>query len=152
MTVTRRFWSHVADNVELNVVIFAVLLNFPWEFLQAPFYKGLASAPHWEATKSCAQAALGDAGVTLVAYWLVGAALRSRQWILAPGLGAVMGFIGADIVVNFGIEKLATERFERWAYTDSMPIVPVLDIGLLPLLQWVLLSPVTCWFVRRQLK
>ena len=151
MIATRGFWSRVADIAELNVVVFAVLLNFPWEFLQVPFYKGLASAPHWEETKSCAQAALGDAGVTLVAYWLVAIAVRSRQWILASGLRTVMSFIGADVVLNFGIEKLATGRLERWAYADSMPIVPFLGIGLLPLLQWVLLTLAVCWFVRRQL-
>ena len=33
-----------------------------------------------------------------------------------------------------------------------MPIVPVVGIGLTPLLQWLLIPPLAIWFVRRQLK
>lgn len=32
-----------------------------------------------------------------------------------------------------------------------MPVVPVIGIGALPLLQWVLLPPLILWFARRQL-
>lgn len=147
----RSFWGRVADVAELNIFVFAALLNFAWEFLHAPFYKGLATAPHWQATKSCAQAALGDAGITLIAYGLVATAVRSRQWILAPKPRTIMSFAGGSVVLNLALEKLATGRLERWAYADSMPIVPFVGIGLLPLLQWVLLSLAVCWFVRRQL-
>ncbi len=44
-----------------NVLLFGFLLNFPWEFIQAPLFDGMAGAPHWEAVKSCTSAALGDA-------------------------------------------------------------------------------------------
>ena len=30
---------------EFNIVIFALLLNFPWEFLQVPFYGGMPTDP-----------------------------------------------------------------------------------------------------------
>lgn len=35
--------------------------------------------------------------------------------------------------------------------TASMPVVPFLEVGLAPLLQWILLPPIALWIVRRQL-
>jgi hypothetical protein len=32
-----------------------------------------------------------------------------------------------------------------------MPVVPLLEVGLSPLLQWIVLPPLIVWFVRRQL-
>lgn len=52
---------------EFNIAVFAMLLNWPWEFLQVPFYSGMPSAEHWEGVKACTQATLGDAAIMLVA-------------------------------------------------------------------------------------
>ena len=32
-----------------------------------------------------------------------------------------------------------------------MPMVPVLRVGLVPVLQWVIVPPLVLWFVKRQL-
>jgi hypothetical protein len=32
-----------------------------------------------------------------------------------------------------------------------MPMVPVLRVGLTPVLQWVIVPPLVVWFVKRQL-
>jgi hypothetical protein len=49
------------------------------------------------------------------------------------------------------MERLATGPLGRWAYADAMPVVPVLEVGLSPLVQWIVLPPLIVWFVRRQL-
>ena len=38
---------------EVNVALFALLLNFPWEIFQNPLFDRTASAPHWEIAKLC---------------------------------------------------------------------------------------------------
>lgn len=144
--------ASLAELPELNVALFAFLLNFPWEFLQAPFFKGMATAPHWAATKHCTVAALGDAGLTLIVYWIISACMRSRQWIRTLEGRATAGFVLCMLALNVGSEHLAMNVFGRWAYARTMPIVPLIRVGLLPLLQWALLPPVALWFVRRQLK
>ena len=58
---------------EFNVVVFALLLNYPWEFLQAPLFDRMADAPHRQATIACSLATVGDAMIMLVAYWIVSA-------------------------------------------------------------------------------
>jgi len=58
MRHTRR---QLLDLPEANIVVFAFLLNYPWEFLQTPLYEGMAGAPHWEAVKRCSVARDGTA-------------------------------------------------------------------------------------------
>lgn len=44
---------------EVTLVVFALLLNFPWEVLQAPLFEGMAAAPHSTVVGACLQATLG---------------------------------------------------------------------------------------------
>lgn len=136
---------------ELNVVIFAFLLNFVWEFWQVPFYRDMASAPHWQATTVCSLASAGDAVIALFSFWVVVAAAHSRAWVLEPSATQVAVFAMVGIVITMIAEWVATEMLGWWAYADQMPTLPLLGTVLLPLLQWMILPPLVVWFVRRQL-
>lgn len=139
---------------ELNVAIFAVLLNFPWEFLQAPFFEGMPGAAHWAGVQRCAIATLGDATIMLAAFWSAAIVARTRGWILQPTCKQMAVFVGAGLAITVAIERLATSGrwpLGGWAYSAIMPVLPVLDVGLTPILQWILLPLLTAWFVRRQL-
>jgi hypothetical protein len=135
---------------ELNVVIFSFLLNLPWELWQVPFFRGMADQPHWLGVKACTQATFGDAGIALVAFWVTAFFARTRSWISQPRRSDIVTFIGVGLVATIVFESLAIGVLERWAYSDSMPRLSILGIGLLPLLQWLLLPPLVLWFVRRQ--
>lgn len=89
----------VLSTPELNVLLFAFLLNYPWEFIQTPMYKGLAAMPHWEAVQGCTQATVGDAVIMLIAFWGVALLRRDRAWITFPTLHCVLQFylIGRQI-------------------------------------------------------
>jgi hypothetical protein len=55
------------------------------------------------------------------------------------------------VVITIVMERLSTGPLGRRAYAERMPIVPLVDVGLSPLLQWIVLPPLIVWFVRRQL-
>lgn len=150
-SVWSRVLRRVLDLPELNFAVFAFLLNFPWELLQIPFYAGMADAPHWEATKVCALATLGDAVILVVAYWTAALAARSRQWFSKPRTWPTAVFISAGLAITLVLERLATGPLDRWQYAASMPIMPFLGVGLTPLLQWLVLPPICLWFVGRQI-
>jgi hypothetical protein len=135
---------------EINVAIFAFLLNFVWEFWQVPFFEGMPTAPHWEAIKVCTTATLGDVGIALVAFWAV-AVIRSRRWVLHPSGRELWAFTLIGVGITVLAEWVFTEVLRRWAYAPSMPTLPLLGTGLTPILQWVLLPPMIVWFVRRQI-
>jgi len=143
--------SGIVGLPELNVAVFSFLLNFVWEMWQIPFFAAIPSEQHWVGVAACTQASFGDAAISLVAFWCVAALARSRWWIINASPFQVVGFVAVGVVITIIFEALATGPFGRWSYAPSMPTLPVLGTGIVPLLQWILLPPLTVWFVRRQL-
>ena len=144
----------VAGMPEWNVAIFALLLNFPWEVLQAPLFAGMAEAPFSQAIKGCAQGTLGDMVIMLIAYGAVSLTARSRAWVAAPTGRQRALFIAIGVLITAVIEWLATRGHwvQNWFYSSNMPVIPGVNIGVAPLLQWVVLPPLAIWFVRRQIQ
>jgi hypothetical protein len=143
--------KRLVDLPEINVALFAFLLNLVWEFGQVPLYRDLPSQGHWTSIKLCARATLGDAVIAVVAFWVVAAVVTSRRWVTAPSAVQVASFVGIGLGIATALEWMAIHVQVRWAYGTSMPMVPVLRVGLAPVLQWVIAPPLVVWFVMRQL-
>lgn len=145
--------SAVTDSPEFNVAVFAWLLNFAWEIVQAPLFVGMAEMPHAQVTKACLQATFGDAVIMLVAHGGVAVAARSRRWFLTPKGWQLPLFMAVGVSITVAIEWLATRGYwmASWNYLPAMPLMPGTGIGLVPLLQWIVLPLLTVWFVKRQL-
>lgn len=79
-------FRRVLDAPGPNAALFAFRLNYPWEFRQAPLFRGMAAAPQWEAVKFCTGATLGDAAVAFLALRSV-AAVVGMRWVLRPSVG-----------------------------------------------------------------
>ncbi|MDX5376156.1 MAG: hypothetical protein LPK08_01365, partial [Halomonas sp.] len=56
---------------EFNVALFAFLLNYPWEFLQVPFYFTMSEMAHRDAVLFCTRATLVYMLINLLAFWVV---------------------------------------------------------------------------------
>ncbi len=139
---------------EFNVFVFALLLNYPWELMQVPFYEGMAAAAHWEAVKVCTWATLGDGIIMLIGYWGAAIFARDRLWLLKPRPMPLIVFLAIGLTITLLVERLATVSDHPtwgWRYAETMPIVPGLEIGLTPFLQWIVLPLLLVWFVKRQL-
>lgn len=143
--------KRLVDLPEISVALFAFLVNLVWEFGQVPLYRDLPSEGHWASIKLCARATLGDAVIAVVAFWIVAALVASRWWITAPSAVHVVCFVGVGLGIATALEWMAIHVQARWAYGTSMPIVPVLRVGLAPVLQWVIVPPLVVWLVKRQL-
>lgn len=144
----------LTDLPEFNVFVFAFLLNYPWELLQAPLYKGMPEAAHWNAIQVCTVATLGDSVIMLLAYWSAALLVRDRWWIARPRLTPILTMIGVGVAITVVLERLAVVSDDPnwgWRYAEAMPIVPMLGIGLTPFLQWVILPLLLVWFIKRQL-
>lgn len=131
------------------LTLFAFLLNFPWEMLQVPFYRGLANAPHWTSTLFCLRASGGDVLIMLAAYGAVGSA-RGRMWLAAPTLVDVLAFVGVGLLITGLIEVVSIHALGRWTYADGVPTI--LGVGLPPLLQWIVLPPLVLWLTKRHVE
>ena len=136
---------------ETNVAIFAFLLNLVWELAQVPLFADMPSAKHWHAILVCGRATLGDVAIALTSFWAVAASTHTRAWVLRPTAGQLTGFVTAGVLLTIVMEWLATKVLGRWTYAETMPVIPLLGVGLSPVLQWLVLPPIVVWFVRRQL-
>src|SRR4030067_1041921 len=61
----------MARQPELNLFMFAFLLNLPWEMLQIPLFREMATLAHLEGVIRCLRAAAGDGLIILLAFWTV---------------------------------------------------------------------------------
>ncbi len=143
--------GRLLNAVEVNVAVFAFLLNFAWEILQAGLYRGFNELSFERGVNYCTRATLADAAILLVSFWLVALFGGGRDWPLRAGVRRIIGFTSIGLVTTVFLEILSTRVWGRWSYSESMPLIPLLDVGLAPFLQWVLLPPLTVWFVRRQM-
>ena len=153
VTRIRAFVRDLVTGPETTVGIFALLLNFPWEMLQAPLFVDMRSSPHAAATMACLQATFGDMVIMLLAHAVVALRARDRRWMVTANGKQLMLFIAIGLSITVLIEWLATRGLwiSNWTYTTAMPLLPGIGVGLVPMLQWLLLPPLTVWFTRRQL-
>jgi hypothetical protein len=130
------------------VFLLAVAVNFAWEMAQSGLYAPMGG---WlAATWRCVVASLGD-GVIVLTIAVTGWVVFGRpDWFVRRRLASYAYMLSLGIAVSILIERRALAA-GRWAYTEQMPIVPVLDVGLVPVLQMAILPPlvlslVAVWF------
>ena len=119
------------------------LLHLAWENAQLPLFesKGLSA---WDAFRMCLVAtATGDMLFMALIYGAVAVAHARLTWIAErllyshPATWVFPMLIGVLLAVSF--ELWAIYAVERWAYAAAMPLVPVLRVGITPLLQMILI-------------
>lgn len=133
------------------VVMFmvAVTVNFVWEMAQSVLFARMGG---WmEGSRRCFVASLGDGVIVLTIAAIGWLWFRHADWIVRPGFGGytLMTTVGVTIAVL--VERYALET-GRWAYTERMPMLPMVRVGLAPVLQMVIVPPIVFWMATRLLK
>ena len=122
------------------VFLIAVGLNYPWELAQGRLFTAASHTTNvWV---HCFIASLGDGLMILLLFgfgWLV---LGRRDWFARPGVRGYAIIVAAGAALAIAIEWTAVHVLQRWTYTESMPHVPGLEIGLVPVLQMMVLPPI----------
>jgi hypothetical protein len=117
----------------------AVVVNYPWERAQSRLYVLPGGVDvHWW---MCASASVVDGLLVLLLFrigWLV---TRQRDWYLRPGVRGYAILLLSGAVVSIAVEWIGIYGAHWWAYSPRMPIVPLLDVGLAPLAQMLVLPP-----------
>lgn len=122
----------------------AFLFNWPWELAVIPAYEEVSGWDWLRAFPHCTAATVGDAFVTLGVYAVGAFASGSPEWGRAPRWNVYLtaAVLGAVAALSLEWRALATGR---WSYSELMPVVPGLSVGLLPFLQLPLLVPLAFW-------
>ncbi len=131
----------------------AVVANYPWERAQSHLYvlPGGAEVEWW----MCAAASVGDGLVVLLIVQISRLVIGQRDWYLQPGVRGYAVLLLSGAVVSTVIEWSTIHVGQWWAYSPRMPLIPVLNIGVAPLVQMLVLPPLIvtllAWWHRKMM-
>jgi len=123
-------------------------LSLLWEIAQFPLYTVWHQNDWGYILYGLAHCTLGDLLILLSIYELVALLNRNRYWVernvLFNGIIFTLGGVGYTIY-----SEITNVRIKgTWGYTDLMPIVPIVEIGGMPFLQWLLIPPILLGLMR----
>lgn len=127
----------------------AFILNLIWEIGQMPWY--VSNSSLWQHLPLCVLAAIGDVVIILCLYGFVSLIQKDVWWLKQLTAYNIAILIITGGLVAIGLEQLALAT-NQWQYTPTMPLLPLLGVGLLPLLQMILLPTVSILIVWSLLK
>ena len=130
-------WHRLPLWVRLFVI--TVALNYPWEMGQAFLYVGMdySAATWWH----CFVASLGDGVLVGVIYFSGRLVMGRSDWFAQPGPKPYAIMLTTGLVIGVLVEWVAVHRLARWTYTEAMPLIPMLDVGWVPVIQMLVLPP-----------
>ena len=119
-----------------TITILAFLLNFVWELIQIPLYRN--SSYDIAHVLFCALASIADTIMVLLIYLGLAAIFEDLFWVKHLRLTRIV------IVILIGgtgavLSEMRHLSLGSWAYDDSMPVLPVFNVGISPLLQFMIL-------------
>lgn len=114
-------------------------LNLLWEFTQLPFYTLWRSGSVNELVYSPLHCTLGDVFIGSLAILAAILILGNSQWPLERYQSVAAGAVFIGLVYTCYSEWVNVYIRKSWAYSDLMPLIPVLKIGLVPFAQWLII-------------
>lgn len=137
-------------NAVRRYIIFAAVAHLVWEFAHVPLYTIWLTGTPGEILFAVVHCTGGDLLITLSTMMLALVLFGTARW---PAVGAKHVLI-ATLVFGVGYtifsEWLNIEVRQAWAYRDLMPVIPVIDAGLTPILQWLVIPTAGyLWAIRR---
>jgi len=126
----------------------AGVLHLVWEKMHVRLYGGYQ---HLTRIPITVYATMGDIGYTIGAVLLVSLLKEDLSWVLSPSGGELVGLAVLGCMIALLVEYKAL-ALKRWFYLDAMPIVPVLRVGLTPIMQMTVLLPLSVWLASELLR
>ncbi|HLE06812.1 MAG TPA: hypothetical protein VI790_05630 [Candidatus Nanoarchaeia archaeon] len=130
---------------ELRIGFFAYLLMFLWESWQLLFFTDSFAYSSPQAIKSLSLIpaavwvisiwVLTDVLLILSAYWIV-SLIKVRNWYLNPNKNELIFMTSYCFIVSMISDKIGI-NMNWWAYSELMPLIPIINTGLIPSLAFL---------------
>ncbi len=118
------------------IFMVAFILNFIWEMLQMPLFKGMPI--NIQTFAFCALASMADALMGVLIYICFSFIYKKVFWVqqltfFRIAILVLVGGIGAVLA------ELRYTALNTWAYNNVMPTIPFINAGIVPVLQFMIL-------------
>lgn len=141
----------ILNNSVLNFIFFSYALNATWEWTQSPFFIDTTSSLNlivWYRI----HCSLGDTIILLVGFALLSLNRKSIAWIRNPKVSDYLVLCLLGVSYTFFSEYINVYVRHSWSYSEYMPLMPLIPVGIIPLVQWVALPPVIVFITKRQIR
>ena len=141
--------KNVFNKLILKISSLAFFLNLVWEIAQGPLYSGYVYDLNH--ISFCALASVADMLMVLLLYFAFSLFYKDPYWlgrmtisnvislVLIGGIGAILG-------------ELRHLAAGSWSYSDAMPLLPYVEVGLSPVLQFMMLPTLIFYLGRLSIK
>jgi hypothetical protein len=142
------YYSKKVEDKELfksffwTIAFFAYLFNSIWEVAQGFLYEGYIY--DFKHISFCALASIPDVFMVFLLYFGFALIYGNTFWIrqLTFGKASLLIVVGGLAAAFSETRHLASGN---WAYADSMPLLPIVNAGLAPVLQFMILPILIYW-------
>lgn len=124
-------------------------LNLLWEFAQLPFYTIWRTGSIQDIIIAVLHCTAGDVVIAISALILALMLLGTGDWPKQRYLPVSAFAVLLGLVYTIYSEQLNIAN-RAWAYSDLMPIIPWLDVGLTPILQWPVVPSFILWKIQKR--
>lgn len=95
----------------------------------------------------CFRASLGDGLLVGLIYVVCSILFKNLDWYVRMRASRYFTMLATGLAVGVLVQWTAL-RTHRWAYASTMPLVPGLQIGLVPIVQMLVLPLLVFWIAR----
>jgi hypothetical protein len=120
-----------------------------WEFAHVPLYTIWETGTRGEIAFAAIHCTGGDILIALSALMLALFLFGTGRWPKVGYWRVALTTIAIGLGYTVFSEWLNIEVRQAWAYRDLMPVVPVINAGLSPLAQWIVLPAIAFWWAGR---
>jgi hypothetical protein len=141
--------SPPSRTLAIQYILIASAANLVWEVVQLPLYTIWRAATGGDLVYAVIHCTAGDViilvATLLLALLLVGNSTWPRRGYARVALATTL--LGVSYTVLS--EWLNADISRNWTYTPAMPMLPPLETGLTPFLQWLIIPPVVMGLIGR---
>ncbi len=120
-------------------LLFILLAHLGWEILQLPLYTIAWEGTAGEITFAVIHCTGGDLLIALSALAVALVLFGRPSWPATGFRPVLVTTLVIGVAYTTFSEWLNLNIRQSWAYSRWMPIVPIIEVGLSPLMQWVVI-------------
>ena len=127
------------------------LANLAWETLQLPLYAIWQTGTWRSIVIAILHCTAGDVIIATTALVVAMVAFGDRQWPRTRRVSVTLTAVTLGIGYTIFSEWMNLVVRKSWAYSDLMPVVPLLGTGISPLAQWIVIPSIGLLWARRSM-
>ena len=131
-------------------LLWIMILNLVWEFFHLPLYtiwtEGTATGIAF-AVVHCTGGDVLIAAASLLAALIISS---NSRWPAHRYWSVVTLAVAIGLAYTIFSEWLNAIAGDTWAYSELMPIIPGIGIGLSPIAQWLVIPLIGFWWLSRK--